>query len=297
MLHRGRISFALLTLAFATSIIDTKNALRRTSMIDTKYHQTKSVEMIRCLVNCDADFSFNDSVIIPASCRTYSNAGRCGVSFEMDYVRKTGSISFAADNATDIVFETGLLVDARFSFEPNVERKALWSYECATDNDCATKYFQKHISHYIGLTEQLETLQNLMSSLLYNDSNLPTVHQCYRDRDTFEDCQSGICTYSWVGGDNSTTNYACEPAKVPVNVYYQIFRTDPTIPASPMLDEVRYVCNTNKCNSFEYGVGIRLAIATKWGGILDTNSTATNLITGPRYALLSVSVILMKFLC
>ena len=208
MLHQARISFALVTLAFTTTInaafIDTTDALRRTSMIDTNYHRIKSVEMIPCLVNCDFDFFFNDSVLIPSSCRTYSNAGRCGLSFEMDYARKTGSASFAADNSTDIEFETGLLVDARFSFEPIVERKALWSYDCTTSNDCATKYFQKHISHYIRLTEQLETLQNLMSSLLYNDSNLPNVHQCYSDRNTFKDCQSGICTHYWMASENST---------------------------------------------------------------------------------------------
>ena len=118
----------------------------------------------------------------------------------MNYIKSTGSVEFKIDNNTDIDFNVTIRADAQFTFESSVERQVLWSYECTTSDNCTTKYFQKYISYYIGLTKQLQTLYDQLSILVFTGSSLSNVEQCYNTPNTFQYCKDGVCVYAWVDG-------------------------------------------------------------------------------------------------
>ncbi|CAF1545570.1 unnamed protein product [Adineta ricciae] len=272
MLYPTGLLLVLITLAFAEN-----NVLFRRSTFEENVHETENIAMISCLHNCKFEFSFNDSVTVPSSCRSYLRSTKCTMILEMDYMENSGSVTFDLDDTTDIDFNSSIAVNAKFSFEPTITRKSVWSYECATGNECNAKYFKKYISHYMNLTKELETLQFHLSDVLYANNKSKTVEQCFNKQTTLESCNDGTCMLSWNDSQNSTTTYTCQSTKNPVHINYQVVKTDPIITAPSVSNSIQYVCNIDKCNSYEGSLAVRLAVAVHWGGVLDTNSASIRL--------------------
>ncbi|CAF4193783.1 unnamed protein product [Adineta steineri] len=111
-------------------------------------------------------------------------------------------------------------------------------------------------------------MYSYFSTLLYNANNSSSVQQCYSNSDTLNDCNNGMCLYSWEDIQNPTGLYSCSHRQNRIEIRYFVVRTSPVIHITKDSNSIDFTCNLDKCNSLNNGVTIRKAIESDWGALI-----------------------------